>query len=65
MPSEHDIILEFITLGNSVKVTAIDPESGIEAVVVASPHTPRSVLSDLALRKLRYVTARRDEKKEE
>ncbi len=63
--SERDIILEFITLGNSVKVTAVDPDTGIEAVIVASPHTPRSVLSDLALRKLRYVTARREGKKEE
>lgn len=52
---DTNYILEFITLGNSVKVTAIDPVTGREATIVGSTKHTEKQLSDLAIKKLKYV----------
>lgn len=52
---EDGIIFEFHTIGNTMKVSAIDTRSGTEVSIVAPANQPDSVLKNAALRKLRYV----------
>lgn len=48
-------IIEFVSIGHSVKATAFDPASLTEATVIGSSNTPRKQLAALAIRKLNYV----------
>jgi hypothetical protein len=56
---QHEVIFEFVRIGNAVKVTAVDVESGIEAVIVGDPAAGEPALKRLAKRKLDYVMAKR------
>jgi hypothetical protein len=55
MTEEAGIIIEYITLGNSMKVTALDPHTLSEVSVVVPPSTERKEAAALAIRKLRYM----------
>ncbi|MFQ5347476.1 MAG: serine hydroxymethyltransferase [Rhodothalassiaceae bacterium] len=55
----HGAIIEFIPLGNSVKVTAVDPATGTEVSIVGAASASDRELSALALRKLAYVLERK------
>ena len=46
-------LIEFITIGNSVKVSAIDPQTGIEVSIVGPVHATEAQLTHNAVRKLR------------
>ena len=48
-------IVEYVSLGGSLKVTAIDPASMKEVSIVGSPRATRRELAQLAVRKLKYV----------
>jgi hypothetical protein len=50
-----EIYVEFVKLGNTVKATAIDPETGVEASIVGPASAPQSLLAENARRKLEYV----------
>jgi len=50
-----EIYVEFVVLGNAVKATAIDPETGDEASIVGPASAPQSILAENARRKLEYV----------
>ena len=50
-----EIYVEFVVQGGVVKVTAIDPKSLREAVVMGPAGASRAALSDAAMRKLRYI----------
>lgn len=50
-----EVIMEFVTIGKSVKVTAFDPVSMKEATVIGSAKATRKELTQLAIRKLEYV----------
>ncbi len=52
---EEGYIVEFITIGNSVKVTVIDPETLTEVSLIGSTAATRDDLTTLAVRKLHYV----------
>ncbi|HJS46218.1 MAG TPA: hypothetical protein VJ753_07440 [Rhizomicrobium sp.] len=54
MPGK-EIYVEFVVMGNTVKVTAIDSESGLEASVIGPAGAPRAALAEAACRKLEYV----------
>ncbi len=54
--NKQEILVEFIVHGNTVKVTAIDAASGIEASIVAPASASRSILEANVARKLAYVT---------
>ncbi len=56
---DDDIIIEFISLGQVVRVSAIDQTTGTEVSMVGDPKVGKNILSRLAARKLRYVLARR------
>ena len=53
-----EVLFEFYRVKNFVKVTAIDPISGIEATMVGSQKYSQSLLKKLAIRKLKYVMAK-------
>ena len=51
-------IVEFVSVGKTVKVTAIDPATGREVSMVGPAKATRKQLIDLAVRKLEYVLDR-------
>jgi hypothetical protein len=56
MPAKgREIYLEFQIHGAFVKVTAIDPTTGLEAFITGPANAPRVTLEAAALRKLDYV----------
>ena len=59
--ADKDFLIEFVRIGNSVKVSAIDPASGIEASIVGPANLSETQLSGNAIAKLRYVLARKKE----
>ena len=54
-----EVLLELVTLGNAVKVSALHVASNIEVSVVGSVHTSPYSLKVNALRKLRAALAKR------
>jgi len=53
---KEEFIIEFIRLGDSVKVSAIDPVSGREVcVIVPAKGVTQKRMMELASQKLRYV----------
>lgn len=52
---DDDFIIEFIALGNSVKVTVVDPKTGREVSTVGPKSASRSELSRIAVNKMLYV----------
>ena len=59
MPERREVIFEFHRVGNAVKVSAVEVESGVEVSIVGNPAVGETVLKRLALRKLEYVLARK------
>jgi hypothetical protein len=59
MNGEREVILEFQTIGNSVKVTAVDPVTLVEVSIVGARGAGEEALKRTVLRKLEYVLARR------
>ena len=54
-----EIYVEFVIMGNTVKVTAIDSESGLEASVIGPAGAPRAAMAEAARRKLEYVAKKK------
>lgn len=52
---EGGYIVEFHQVGNSVKVTAFDPSTLMEATVIGPTNATQEQLSQLAIRKLHYL----------
>lgn len=50
-----DVIYEFIAIGNYIKVTAVDVNSGTEAVVLTPQNISQQERQKLAYKKLLYV----------
>ena len=57
--NKHDsgqaYIIEFHQLGNTMKVTAVDPNTFREVSIVGSPKLSRDMLARQAVKKLQYV----------
>ncbi len=49
---DREFIFEFVTVGDSVRVAAVDVATGTEVVVFGPVHTAQSDLQRLAARKL-------------
>lgn len=58
-PHLEEVIFEFYQVGNSVKVSAVDPASLVEVSIVGPATAPRAQLERTALSKLKYVLAKR------
>jgi hypothetical protein len=56
--NESDVIIEFVRLGNYVKVSAMHAPTMIEAIIVGPPSAGEYVLQQNALRKLKYLLAK-------
>ncbi len=52
MGDPSGVIIERVVNGRYVRVTAIDPETGIEVVVVADAAAPPALADKVAVRKL-------------
>lgn len=63
MAEEDGFLIEFCQVGDSLKVSAIDPRSGVEVSIGGSPKATQSELSRLAVRKLLYVLEKEAETK--
>lgn len=50
-----EILFEYVVLNNSVKVTAIDTETSVEAVVVTPLGLTEKQMQKLAADKLNYI----------
>lgn len=50
-----DILFEFLQSGNSMKVTAIEPETQVEATVVVPVSLSQEQMKLQALNKLKYL----------
>ena len=57
--ADKDFLIEFVRIGNSVKVSAIDPATGVEVSIVGPANLSDAQLSSNAIAKLRYVLARK------
>jgi len=55
-----EILFEFFRLGACVKVTAVEPETGIEASVVVPAGLPEEQMKFQALNKLRYLLQKKE-----
>ncbi|ABS64513.1 hypothetical protein Plav_2906 [Parvibaculum lavamentivorans DS-1] len=53
--ARREIIIEYTPIGGSVKVTAVDVETGTEVSVVGPATAAEVELERVAVRKLRYV----------
>lgn len=53
--NEGGYIVEYVTLGSSVKVTAVDPVSLREVSIIGPTSATHKDLADLAIRKLKYM----------
>lgn len=59
---KREIFVEFVVHGNTVKATAIDSVTGMEASIVGPATAGRDALSQAAVRKLEYVLKKNAEK---
>ena len=61
MPKE--VLFEMQRVGKILRVTAIDPASGTEVIMVADPRQSMLTIKKVAARKLAYVIAKDQAKK--
>ena len=54
-----EVLFEFRRIGRSVRVSAIDPKTGTEVVMVGDSRAGMTTLKRSAARKLAYVLAKR------
>jgi hypothetical protein len=52
-PDRHEVYFEFVAIGNVVKVTAIDSQTGIEVSAMGPARSSQADLQQLALQKLK------------
>ena len=52
-------LIEFVPLGDYVKVSAVDPVTKIEVSIVGDPAAGEAVLERIAVKKLKYVLGKR------
>jgi hypothetical protein len=60
MNAGREVLFEFIQIGKSVKVTAVDTASMVEVSIVGPATAGQAVLRANALRKLEYAIRRRN-----
>jgi hypothetical protein len=55
----REVLFEFLAVGNSVKVCAIDPDTLVEATILGPVSAGETALKHAALQKLRYVLTKK------
>ena len=61
MAGREPFLIEFITIGNAVKVSAVDPVTGTEVSIVGPVNAGRENLKRAAANKLEYVLRKKAE----
>lgn len=61
--NDTEYLIEYTTIGNAVKVTAIDPNTGMEVSTIAPSYMDRKLMAQAAIRKLHYKIRKQDEEK--
>ena len=56
-----EVLFEYIRQGALVKVTALEPETGVEAVVVVPAGLSEKEMQTRAMQKLLYILKKREE----
>jgi len=51
----REVLFEFRKVGKYIRVSAIDPDSGTEVIMIGDPKQGQEVMKRLATRKLVYV----------
>jgi len=59
MSGLKEVLFEFRQVGSIFRVTAIDPRTGIEVIMVADPRYGEDAIKRLATRKLAYVISKK------
>jgi len=59
--SGREVLIEIFQVGSSVKVSAVDPETGIEVSIVGSPSAGEEILKRTAINKPNYMLRKRRE----
>lgn len=59
-----EIYIEYKQVGQTMKVTAVDAISGLEAVIMGPASTAQSQLQKIAVQKLKMLLKKADEDKE-
>lgn len=59
-----EILFEFIPKGRHVKISAIDPETLTEAVIVGDARQNTEILKAIATKKLRYIINKQKQQKQ-
>ncbi len=52
--NEKEYLIEYTTIGNAVKITAMDPETGAEVSTIAPSYMSRKLMANAAINKLEY-----------
>jgi len=55
----REVLYEFAKVGKHLRVTAIDPRTGIEVTMIADPRYGEVLIKRLAARKLAYVISKK------
>lgn len=55
-----EVLFEYVRQGSSVKVTAIEPDTMVEAVVIVPANLSEKQMQERALQKLLYVMKKRE-----
>ncbi|MBI3419617.1 MAG: hypothetical protein HY053_05755 [Proteobacteria bacterium] len=58
MSEPREVLFEFMPAGRVVKVTAVDPVTGIEATIQGPASAGEEVLKHSALQKLNYLLSK-------
>jgi hypothetical protein len=61
MSEADNYIIEFVQIGASVKVTAVDPKTMTEVSIVGGAQYSQEFLTRQAVKKLEYVLAKKRE----
>ena len=57
----REVLFEVVPVGNALRVTAIDVETGVEATIIAASNITRYSLKANAMRKLAHVLSKLSE----
>jgi ABC-type transport system involved in Fe-S cluster assembly fused permease/ATPase subunit len=56
-----EVLFEFVKQGRYIKVMAVDPKTGTEIAIVGDASATKSRLQKLAIQKLKYVLAKKQQ----
>jgi len=65
MSTSREVLFEFQQVGSVIKVTAIDPDTGIEATIQGPATASQHILQQNAIQKLNYLLKKNAQRKEE